>query len=256
MIYSGFCFHNEFDILRIKLEETRGLDIHHILIESTFTFSGKEKGLNFDKRKEEFSDFKIYPVCKGRSPDQNPWINEANQRNAILEFLANSHIFKPNDDDKVIITDVDEVVFKSAIERFTPEMECAFLVMDKFDYFLNVREGVQSWKPPKICTWKHIKNSTPDEVRNAGAPHQMPNAGHHYSFQGGIDKIMEKFASFSHQEESVQKHANREELIRKMAIGESLWGSDRWEVVPVDSSFPQYVQDHQHDSLSHLIFHP
>lgn len=254
MIISGFTYFNEKELLRIKLEETRGLEILHVLVESTHTFKGDPKPLNFEKIKDEFSDFDIVYVIVDLEPDKDPWMNEKHQRNAILNGLPTVIL---RDEDIMIISDCDEVINKKAILEFKPEMECAFLVQDRFDYYLNVREGIQSWNIPKICSWKHLKTRMPDAVRNAGAPHYIHNAGWHFSFQGGIDAIMQKFASFSHQDENTQKHANRSEIERKMKTAESLWGDDKWTVVPIDSSFPTYVVQHQHGLLKHMIYaHP
>lgn len=258
MIYSGFCFFNEFDLLRIKLEATRGLDIQHLLVESNHTFSGIPKKHHFMDYKVDsyqidyFSDFKISPIIDYQpKADIDPWKNEARQRNAIMHSLKDCH-----DDDIIIISDCDEIVSKEAILSFKPEMECAFLVMDKFDFYLNCREGIQSWNIAKICTWKYLKARSPEEIRNSGAANSIPNAGHHFSFQGGIDAIMEKFKSFSHQEIGVQKHAIREVIEEKLKTGQSLWGEDFWSIVPIDESFPEYIVQHQHDSLKHMIFHP
>src|SRR4029077_20310130 len=89
------------------------------------------------------------------------------------------------DDDIIIISDIDEIPRKEAILQVKPEMGVAFLDMTKFGFFLNLKEG-DHWTPPKICTWKHLKNSTPEEVRNAGAPHTIEKGGWHFSYAGGI----------------------------------------------------------------------
>lgn len=249
MIWNCCPLFNELTLLRIQVEETRGLPIRHITVESNWTFSGKPKPY-YSQGLTDLPEIEA-TVIGWSQADSNPWVNEKKQRDAILTTL---NLVGMKDDDMVIIRDADEVVSRKAIEAFKPEMECAFLEMKKYDYFLNVYEG--QWNIAKIMTGKYLRERSPEEVRNSGAPHSIPLSGWHWSFLGGVDTVLEKFASFSHQEEAVQRHANREELIRKMAIGESIWSNDKWEVVPISSDFPQYVQDHQYNSLSHLIFHP
>lgn len=245
MIWTACTFFSEFELLDIQREETKGLNIAHVIVESNWTFSGKPKPWNAITGPDDVivcHDF--YP-----EPELNSWNNEKRQRNAILNVLNNSGM---KDDDIVILRDADEVVSRQAIEDFKPEMELAFLEMKKYNYFLNVYEG--PWNRAKIMTGAYLRSRTPEEVRNSGAPHSIPDAGWHWSFLGGVDAVLEKFAAFSHQESEVQKHAVRENIEHKLKTTESLWGKDLWKVVPIDSSFPQYVQDHQ-EELKHLIFH-
>lgn len=233
-------------------------DLQHIIVDSDYTFSGIKKDdslrvIDWGQTVPVLSHLPFRFTTKF-TPDIDPWNNEKQLRDSIKDALIHNPWQELHDHDIIIISDIDEIPRKEAILQFKPEMGVAFLDMQKFGFFLNLREGMH-WTPPKIMNWFHLKTSTPEAVRNAGAPHTIDNAGWHFSWCGGIDEVMRKFASFSHQEEAVQRHANREELMRKMAIGESLWGSDLWSPVPI-SELPQYIQDHQHDSLSHLIFHP
>ena len=250
MIYSGFLFFNELDLLRIKLEETRDLDIKHILVQCNYTFSGKPKEMLFERSMiPSHFDLKNIELMMDK-PDPNPWLNEQFQRNSIMMGLH--HL---QDDDIFILSDVDEIVKKEAIEAFKPEMGCAFLVMDKMLYYLNVIEGRQTWNVPKICTGRYLRNYSPDRIRNSGAPSIIMNAGWHFSYAGGHDSIMKKAASFSHQEEEVQKHLTSENIKRKLANIESLWSDDKLEVVEIDDTFPRYVRENK-EELQHLIYKP
>ena len=246
MIFSGFTFFNELDLLRIRLEETRGLDIIHILVESTFTFKGEPKPLHFDPVKDQFKDFNIaHVVWSPAAPDPDPWVNERNQRNAMMAVMKTA---KPGD--ICIVTDVDEVISRDAIMRY-PKKGIANLSMNKYGFYLNCYEG--EWHIGKIFMGEDLKRGTPDQIRNAGAELTIEHAGWHWSFQGGVDAIMEKFASFSHQEDGVQKHANREVLLEKFKTGQSIWGDDYWKMVPLDETFPKYLLEHK-DAYNHMIY--
>lgn len=256
MIYDAFLYNGEKDLLRIRMAEMQGLDVQQVIVDSYHTFSGIRKHpdlmvTDFGRMPELSGPFCRHTIDFEPAPD--PWENEKRLRNAIVDAMRLQPFFELVDDDIVIISDVDEIPRKEAVLQFKPEMGVAFLDMKKYGFFLNLQEG-EHWTPPKIVTWAYLKNTTPDNVRNQGAPNTIPNGGWHFSWCGGIDEVMRKFASFSHQELDVQRHANREELIRKMAAGESLWGSDKWTPVPI-TDLPQYVQDHQ-EELKHLIFQP
>lgn len=259
MIYDCFLFNGEFDLLSIRIAELAGIkNLTHVLVESKVTFTGMEKPRKTIALGERFRDTKRLVIdLTLENPSTNPWDNEKNLRNRIKDFLAYSPLmvnYNPiQDDDIIIISDIDEVPRASSIKDWNgPEYTC--LIMNKYGFWLNCEEEHQGWHRARMMRWEYLKATTPEEVRHAGIPSRIENAGWHWSWQGGIDEVMRKFASFSHQEPDVQKHANREELMRKILVGESLWGNDKWKIVPIDETFPQYVQDHQNDSLKHMIY--
>lgn len=249
MIYDCFLYNGEKDLVKIRAEEMKSLNCRHIGVCGFHTFSGIQRKLSFYP--DELAEYHIDWRPLFDAPlSSDPWQNEKMLRNSIKEELKT---FKIKADDTIIISDVDEVPRASAVKDW--QGQYAALMMDKFGFWLNCQEQYQGWHRARIMKYSYLKTTTPEEVRNAGFPEQINDAGWHWSWLGGVDEVMRKFASFSHQEESVQKHANREELLRKIAIGESIWGQDLWKIIPIDSTFPQYVQDHQHDNLKHLIFH-
>ena len=102
--------------------------------------------------------------------------------------------------------------------------------------------------------WSYLKDKQPDEVRRSGFDLCMFQAGWHYCWQGGIETMLEKFKSFSHQEASVQALNNREVLQGKLDRIESLWGSEKFKVVD-NSEMPIYVQNHL-EEFKHMIYDP
>lgn len=250
MIYDCFLYNGEKDLLDIRVSEMSRLDVKHLVFQCSHTFKGDLKAeelLQYPwNDRVEFNTFRPNMI------DPDPWVNEKKLRNGIVE---SGGLLRAKPDDIIIISDIDEIPRASTIEKWNGDTYAA-LMMDKFGFWLNCEEQHQGWHRARIMKYSYLRTTTPEEVRNAGFPEQIDNAGWHWSWIGGIDEIMRKFASFSHQEPDVQKHAVRSEIERKMKIGESLWGNDKWEIVPISSDFPHYVQDHQHDSLKHLIFQP
>lgn len=249
MIYDCFIFCDEFSLLKIRLAEMSGSNVTHVLVESPWTHSGLPKPLHFNERKEEFKEYNIKHIVVDDIivSGTNARYAEKLQRNAIMQGLIYC-----NDEDVVIIADVDEVPRKTSVESYKAEMGLTALSMNNHYYWLNCVTETDSWRMPKIMTWGFLKDRTPDEVRDSGYPTTLHNAGWHWSWQGGVDKIMEKFRNFSHQEESVQKHANPEVLKYKIETGQSMWGEDFWHIVSIDDTYPSYLQTHQ-EEFSHLI---
>jgi beta-1,4-mannosyl-glycoprotein beta-1,4-N-acetylglucosaminyltransferase len=253
MIIDAFCFFKEFDLLKIRCECMKHPEVIHVLIESPWTFSGKPKRLYFQDNQEDYRKYNIVHFIADVPNDGDPWHNEKTQRNYIRTAIAKmTSIYPITDDTKIIIADCDEIVDVSKIINWNGEL--AALKMDKYGYFINVQEGHQSWDRTKICTWRHMKDNTPDEIRNAGFPETIENAGQHFSYLGGLDAIMDKAAAFSHQEADVQKHFTRENIEHKLKTIESLWGTDKWRIVSIDT-LPKYIQEHQ-EELEYLIYKP
>lgn len=248
MIYDCFLFSGEVDLFQIAHAELSTLAVTHVLVQSAKTFTGKSK--NYISHFQYFGEGNItrYVEVEDMPNDPDPWVLERFQRNAIMRGLVDA-----KDDDLVIIRDADEVPSAAAIKAYNQGNGVSSLVMDKFGYWLNCREGIQSWSRGKIMTYGYLKNTTPDEVRNAGQDSVISNAGWHWSWLGDVNRLAEKFNSFSHQELNNDKWANPEKLKYKIETGQSLWGEDFWQFISIDETFPKYVQDHQHDYLKHLI---
>ena len=57
MIYDCFCFFNELDLLKIRLEELKNVVDKFVLVESTRTFAGRTKPLYFQEYRHEFDEY-------------------------------------------------------------------------------------------------------------------------------------------------------------------------------------------------------
>lgn len=78
----------------------------------------------------------------------------------------------------------------------------------------------------------------------------MCEAGWHMSFMGGYEKMVEKLYAYAHTETVTADLMSN--LKRKYETGESLWGTDFWRFVKIDSTFPKYLFEHQ-EEFKHLI---
>lgn len=248
MLYSAFLFSGEKEILKLRLEEGRNIQIKHVLVEADHTFSGKPKEMLFDEHDPYYSQFDIEYIQVYDMPNNgDPWKNEIHQRNAIMRGLQEC-----DDDDIVIISDLDEIPRSSSIHQYRPEYGMSALQLDMYSFFLNLRQGRQSWNMSRIMPYSYLKETTPQKVRHSGFLMTLYEGGWHMTYMGGIDKVLQKFAWFSHQEESTQRLANRELLLRKMKDGESLWGNDKWEFIPINDTMPVYLQLNQ-EEFKHMI---
>lgn len=248
-IYDCFIFSNELDLLKIRCEELKDENVTHVLVEATKTFTGKDKALTFNENKQLFEKYNIVHVIVDDMPEGvDAWEREKYQRNQIMRGLSDCSY-----QDVIILSDADEIPSLKKVKDYDISMGLTSLTMDKYGYYLNIMEGKQSWDRARIMPFMYLVKNTPEEVRNSGFENKIANGGWHFSYLGGVDAIMKKFDSFSHQEEATQKINNRQVLEGKLAIGQSLWGSDLWEIVPIGEGYPTYIRENEL-LLSDLIY--
>lgn len=259
MIYDCFLYNGESDLLQIRIDEFNRLSplkltmpVTHIMIEGTYTFTGIRKS------EAEMSD--IPDVFWAQTKNINwfiydkvasdPWKNEEGQRNMIKEVLEKQ--FKPEDNDIIIISDVDEIPRAYAVQHYRPEFGLCSLQMNQYYYYLNCLAERNGWILPKIMPWSYLKDTTPDQVRRSGFNLCMWQAGWHYSYMGGVGEILRKFKSFSHQEPEIQALADQRILENKLAKLESLWATNKLNLVDIEDA-PFFVQQ-KRDRFKHMIY--
>jgi beta-1,4-mannosyl-glycoprotein beta-1,4-N-acetylglucosaminyltransferase len=244
MIWDCFTYNGEEDLLKIRCEELSAFDVTHILVESNYTFTGKHKKISYKHN----LTYKIEQFIFDEMPNNgNAWDNEKAQRNSILECLINMGAI---DNDIVIISDADEIISANIIRHYNPISTLTALKMDTYRYYFNCLEGKQNWDKARIMNFSYLKNKTPDEVRNSGFERILYDAGWHFSYMGGYDKIIEKIESFSHTEFNTGDFKSK--IKYKQENCQSLFGDDFWQVVQIDNSFPKEIVNNQSAYQKHI----
>ena len=276
MIYDCFTFFNELDLLEIRLNTLAPVVDRFVIAEATRTFRGQLKELLFEKNRERFAAFAdkiVYVVVEDMLSEVEiskdvfylPWFNESRQRNALMRGIANLR-----DDDIVLISDLDEIPrperLREAIE-LARRGEVIRLDMANYAYFLNFRNGTNPhWgagtvvasgavftqkKSPldripcdRYLVAEENKGRTFCRLRFVREDRRLRDGGWHFSYLGGIDKIMYKLASYSHSEVST---IPREAVAQRLAEGADVFGhGERFfadELKP--GAFPDYVLAHR-----------
>jgi beta-1,4-mannosyl-glycoprotein beta-1,4-N-acetylglucosaminyltransferase len=245
--FDCFTFFNEFELLKLRCEELKSLDTTHILVESPFTHTGDPKPKYFQERAREFEEYDIVSISTHLPNNGDAWANENAQRDAISSALLMTWA---EDSDVIGIFDADEIPKAEMVARYKPEMGIVGVKMDKMSYYLNCVEGYQQWEVGRLCTYEMLKKTTPNKLRNEHFNTVMCEAGWHFAWLGGYDRMIQKLDAFAHQESNTS--ALRDVLKIKYETGESLWGDDYWRFVKIDDTFPKYLKDNQ-EEFKHLI---
>ncbi|HSX04712.1 MAG TPA: hypothetical protein VLG76_08300 [Rhabdochlamydiaceae bacterium] len=239
-IYDCFLFFNELEILEIKLNELYDHVDYFVLVESTETFRGKPKPLYFNENKQRYSKFldKIIHIVVEHFETDNPWSREGNQRNQMLRGLTQC-----KDSDFVIIEDADEIVRASKLPEIIDAIEnrYRFVTCNQtiYTYFLN-RFGhgtVTEWLGSVAARFVDVKLKTPQGVRIEERKNECRifDAGWHFTYMGGIDRVRTKIESFSHSELDNPFYKDSQN-IRKEVEGLKL--------IQIDETYPQFVREH------------
>ena len=272
-VFDSFIFFNELDLLEMRLNILNDVVDYFVLTESPFTVSGNEKPLYYQENKDRFGKFndkivhyvteeipndfthllektKFHVAYKENDPYGTPMINLPVRFQRAL-FNRNNSAFGiekagVTDEDLVITSDADEIInplLLQDLEWFNPSnhyvAECR-----AFYYKLNFLYQ-EDWMGSRLCTWKHLKNTTIDQHRQDHEnAHRIQDAGWHFSFFGNAEDFKLKLASYEHTENNnEQVTSNAAEKIEQGL--DPLGRTNKLITVPLDDSYPDYVLNNQ-----------
>jgi len=273
MIYDTFMLFNELELLEVRLHELNGVVDKFVLVEATRTHTDQPKPLHYAANKERFKQFeeKIIHVVVEDSPHAQPWTIENFQRDCILRGLANC---RP--DDIILMSDIDEIpragkvleasrsmvyrdhllanVYHAVLRprRVTRTLRrilkrrhpfITVFLTRPYSYFLNLVCDTASWPGTRML---HFRDwTTGHELRRwGGAP--IEDGGWHFSFMGGVDKIIQKLNATPHQELNTPEHTDPHRISALTSQGSDIFGRPHdFKFVEIDDTFPAYIVENQ-----------
>jgi beta-1,4-mannosyl-glycoprotein beta-1,4-N-acetylglucosaminyltransferase len=232
-VFDCFTFFNELDLLKIRLEFLKDTVDYHVIVESNLTFSGNQKPYYIEDNWQEFKNWKNkivyikleqskdsleFKKVNTYSPDNGSWLLEYQQRNGIHYAVD-----MPRDSDMVLVGDLDEIPDPNAILRLKEVgiSEPSALTMLFHYYYMNCQNvGYERyWNGTVVCDGSYFKQTLPQTIRdNRNSYRRLANAGYHFSFLGGAEKIKTKIESFAHTEfdrEDIKSEDNIRECLEK-----------------------------------------
>jgi beta-1,4-mannosyl-glycoprotein beta-1,4-N-acetylglucosaminyltransferase len=86
--------------------------------------------------------------------------------------------------------------------------------------------------------------SCAEEIRYSGYK-TVPDGGWHFTFMGGAERIRQKLAAYSHQENNRPEFTDVQTLTERINSGQPLYGyTEPLVFLPIDETFPLYVRQH------------
>lgn len=195
--------------------------------------------------------FKKYNIIYVQVTDMpmhcDAWGRERHQRNATTRG------FKINPGDTIILSDADEIPSLRTVELYRQQDGLVAVNTPKYNYFLNTLESV-GWSAVKMFPPSLLDKMTPQQIR-FHPPQVVMDTGWHYSWQGGVDKMIDKFGAISHVECNVPPYNQPNTLLHKLQTLEGLWDKKKYTVVADEISLTQYVRDNLSE-FAHMIYRP
>jgi len=231
-IIDSFSFFNEFDLLKLRLNYLNDIVDYFLICECNHTYSAIPKPYYLDEVIDDIPENirkKIIRIkyevdgrhyChvneEGRYCCNNPWELENGQRDFIGKNLSQ---FSP--DDIIMVSDLDEIPNKNAIEKILNLWEDDSLYSLKSDWFLynfNTFLPDSWWGTCFSSIQKCIENGS-QWMRDNGAIifnkgmesntfKIIDNGGWHFSYFSDVEKIKIKIESYAHQEFNKQEYKN------------------------------------------------
>jgi beta-1,4-mannosyl-glycoprotein beta-1,4-N-acetylglucosaminyltransferase len=259
-VFDCFCFFNEHDLLKLRLETLWDVVDVFVLVESSLTFSGKTKPLHYDASQFGPYSSKIRHIVVDDFPFDicDPWRNERFQRNAIERGLVDA-----TPKDWIIVGDVDEIPNPEKIKEFNPaKFRRGDFSQKNFAYYLNNCNVDKNgdpvlWRGSKITTYQCYKDffECAERVRSFKSSgilrafkrewfHKfqvqvISEGGWHFSWMSGVDGIIRKLESFSHQEFNTPEFKDPKNIVDRIRAGEDIlkMGAS-FTLLPLDEGFP------------------
>lgn len=269
MIYDCFLFFNELDLLEIRLNELYPVVDKFVLVEATKTFQKEDKPLYYNENKDRFKKFedKIIHVIVDKYPGffykfrvPNAWDYDVYQKDQIKHGLKMC-----NPDDKIIISDTDEIPRPDKILEFKDKPGIKVFQQKLSYYFVNCvavdapsanhlikRNDALYWRGSVMIDYKDFKSAKETRrLRDRQGDNiiQIEDGGWHFSFLGGWEKVKYKLKAWAHAKEKkynpefLDDEKKLEEVINK---GEDLFDMGfKFRFCDIDSSYPRYLLDNR-----------
>jgi len=176
MIIDSFPFHNELDILRIRLEELKDVVDYHVLVECDMTQSRIEKPFYYQENKHLFEDFsdKIIDLQVNEHVvgGEAHWGQEMFARTSILnglDELQERKNFAIQNNDYLIVSDLDEIPSGDTVKKAVSDKPIDPVSFNHYfiSYFYNLYCRHRGWWGSVLTDFSNLKNGwNPQSLRH------------------------------------------------------------------------------------------
>ena len=224
-----------------------------VVCESLYDHKGNKKELNFNFNKYSNDEKLKYFVLEEPFPkNNNPWTNQAIQREFLLEKLT----FVENED-YIFFSDPDEIPNPNLLKNFQLKKKYGIFLQKNFNYKFNLYNKFETpWDGPRVCKKKNLKSI--DYMRQKVLKKNLKygfwridkeknlqilkNGGWHFSYLLTPIEIRRKIQTFAHNELNKKKYTNLNNIKSCIKRFKDLFHREaKFKKVKIDYSFPKYI---------------
>lgn len=231
-VYDCITYDGE-DCLELRLRTQWDRVDYFVIVEAELSFAGTEKPLQFDPGRYAWASSKIryIPLRAAEFAGcQTAWDRERFQRNALRRGYTDAA-----EHDVVIIADVDEIIRPEKIEAVEPGSVKVFELLMLYFYCDYLMVSEPFWRKVVAVTGAYALAHEAEDIRNDAALRatvktvDVPDAGWHFSYLGGMDMIERKLERFSHQNLNKPRYKDREKNLARIYAGKDIYRrAKRW----------------------------
>lgn len=256
-VIDAFSFFNEIDLIKLRLEYLDDVVDHFIVSECNLTHSGKPKPYYLQKvigslpahLQSKIISVKYEPDISGMSLegqvskwdyDNDHWKLERGQRDFITNFL--SHFSK---DDLFLLGDVDEIPRKELVQELkrnqnAPDL-CRSLTQDLL-YYDFTTSCESEWTGTVVTTIGNAIEKRCDFLRsNRFSFRKLQGGGWHFSYFGGVERVVTKLESFAHQEYNREEFKDPAKVLEAIRHKKNILDDKQFSVYP-SSKYPSNLK--------------
>jgi beta-1,4-mannosyl-glycoprotein beta-1,4-N-acetylglucosaminyltransferase len=153
-------------------------------------------------------------------------------------------------EDVLLYGDADELPFADVIPLLTPQVQPGqiyALEMIFCNYWLNCISHEHPWTQFKVFNFQtllDIGGSPQENIRKKVVGHMIPQAGWHFSWFGGKERIVQKLESYSHSEFNLPQFKTDEHVENCMMTGRDLFNRGAGHILsPNELPLPAYIEN-------------
>lgn len=253
---------NEIDLFYIRYHELKDVVDRFVVFEATHTFTGLPKDLYFSQWYKRLwykglgdNPFNIDPTRidifvwdNGSSfapcTPAYAWARDNTQRGLLGSWIVEHAA--PNDD--IVFSDMDEIPNATTLRAFLAEQKHINGIwrLEQNLYYLYMNTYASTWCGTKIFKPHMINPNMPmaqqmNSIRYIGdndVSGTVANGGWHFSSQGGLAKVKEKFRSYAHYEMAAKPD---EALLQNLQDATDPFHGTQLETVSIET-LPLFVQ--------------
>jgi beta-1,4-mannosyl-glycoprotein beta-1,4-N-acetylglucosaminyltransferase len=245
-VYKVSTYTNEKELTEVILNELDKVVDGFIFLEASHTYQMAKR--------EEFPSFpfkgdKIHHYTFTEYPEgAETWPADKIEELVTSKFIDILKDVGVQPEDVLLYGDADELPFADLIPILAPQVktgEVYALEMIFCNYWLNCVSHEHPWTQFKVFTFQtllDIGGSPQENIRKKTVGHIVGQAGWHFSWFGGKERIVQKLESYSHSEFNLPHFKTDEHVEDCMMTGRDLFNRGQGYVLnPETLPIPMYI---------------